>query len=1419
MLFKWHPAGAFLATCGSNRIVNIFNRQGETVGTIALEGSGKCLQLDWDPNGETLAILQQGSSIIKLWDANQQRADELDTRREEEGNDTLKDLSFVKWAVNQPFLAVASAKGALLLYDRRTLKKAWFMGRHTKKIVSGAWNEDALLALCGEDKQISISNAEGDILLQHPLKDYQPFDVRFHRGGIPAAAGADCDVVSVALRDDRGKRPPSVFVLNTDPDAIGSKCEIPFSSQYGKIVGYEWCGPYHVCAGFEGGYLSVMVSGDAEEVFATRLFPSGGVRCVAVSALLGRAAVCAGNTVKLVALGSPDDPSTYSELRDEEIELPPDAGAIERIEWTGDGQILSVSSESGVVFSFLASLPILSAAHGSKYIYLTSLLELSVVDSADEAAPPLEVRLTMEPTFVALGSTHVALGMNNHVSFHLLSPDGCVHVATREYVGTVEAIKLNGDFVGVLTEGRVCLDSLDAAGDGGGIGAVSRVFPEGGHQAPRDVTCLAMTKEFLIYGTQRGVITVVYLPEMSVVAEFRHEGAIVDVFPNALGTRIAFVDASRSAFLLSPVDDSVLPLPRLPPNLKGILWDRVDPGVVMAYGASSYGVYLYLPHSVSGASVAPISPELVPYPTASLSPILLSGGVATCQEPSGAITPLVLPTHQALHSLEQRGGATPDKVRKCFGQALEVGRLQAAWELATRLKEKALFSALGEAALRQLDINLATRVYRQLGDAGMVMALRKLEGLEDAHLLSGHLALIFNDHAGAQAHFLQSTRPLAALEMRRDLLHWKQALDLAKTLAAEQVPTISREYAKQLEFKELYDQALTYYTAGLGGAPASTGMPWRGDAPHDRLCRAGVAKMKLRTSEVGEGVRLALEGEDRDCCKECAAVVEALGVRERLPDAARLYEAAELPEKAAAIYIKLKKWSAVSPLMARISSPKLHSEYAKAKEAEGSYQDAVAAYEKANDPDSVVRILLAHLGQAPRAMSIVRESRSPVGALAVAEYCTNKDDAAGAIEFLVLAKRHANGFDLAAAKDLMEVYTSALGGAGSLDENRKVAQYYEANGDHLRAGEFWFACKEYAKALRLFLQCGERAVDQAIEVVGRARSDMLTHQLIDFLMGETDGVPKDPNYIFRLYMALGNYPQAAKTAIIIARQEQELGNYRVAHGILFETHRELTAQRIRVPQELAQNLMLLHSYVLVRPLTKLGDHLSAARMLVRVAKHISKFPMHVVPILTSTVIECHKGNLRASAFEYATMLMRPEYRQQIGEAYKRKIEAIVRKPGDKTDVDEPETPSPFDPSAVVAETVLECPSTRNTLPYCIATGRHITTDDLMVCPSCSFPALYSRFAALVEAGETCPMCQQEVPAASLRKMDEEEAIEWVQGATKKENAGRRWGAAGLAAAAKSGGGLGSIVAAAKADESKHTTGLAAAAKALGRAAA
>ena len=40
--------------------------------------------------------------------------------------------------------------------------------------------------------------------------------------------------------------------------------------------------------------------------------------------------------------------------------------------------------------------------------------------------------------------------------------------------------------------------------------------------------------------------------------------------------------------------------------------------------------------------------------------------------------------------------------------------------------------------------------------------------------------------------------------------------------------------------------------------------------------------------------------------------------------------------------------------------------------------------------------------------------------------------------------------------------------------------------------------------------------------------------------------------------------QAAKTAVIIAKQEQELGNYKQAHSILFETIKQLEQHKVVV---------------------------------------------------------------------------------------------------------------------------------------------------------------------------------------------------------------------------------------------------------------
>lgn len=279
---------------------------------------------------------------------------------------------------------------------------------------------------------------------------------------------------------------------------------------------------------------------------------------------------------------------------------------------------------------------------------------------------------------------------------------------------------------------------------------------------------------------------------------------------------------------------------------------------------------------------------------------------------------------------------------------------------------------------------------------------------------------------------------------------------------------------------------------------------------------------------------------------------------------------------------------------------------------------------------------------------------------------------------------------------------------------------------------YYSLCGQYAKALRLFIQCGDREIDAAIDVVGRSQNESLTHQLIDFLVGEKDGVPKDPNYIYRLYLALKKYEDAAKTALIIARQEQDLGNYQLAHSVVVETIRQLEDSGIKVPLQLRQTFVLLHSYILVKSLAKRNDHEGAARLLLRIVQNVSKFPLHVVQILTSTVIECQRAGLKASSYENAAVLMRPEYRPLIDPNLKRKIEAIVRRRYAQGDEAAEATSSCPVSNQPIPQSQLECPTTRDALPMCVVTGRHMTLDDWCFCPVSKFPALYSEYKRYIE---------------------------------------------------------------------------------------
>merc|ERR1719375_1505074 len=163
----------------------------------------------------------------------------------------------------------------------------------------------------------------------------------------------------------------------------------------------------------------------------------------------------------------------------------------------------------------------------------------------------------------------------------------------------------------------------------------------------------------------------------------------------------------------------------------------------------------------------------------------------------------------------------------------------------------------------------------------------------------------------------------------------------------------------------------------------------------------------------------------------------------------------------------------------------------------------------------------------------------------------------------------------------------------------------------------------------------------------------------------------------------------------------------------------------------------------------------AARLLLRVAKNISRFPSHTVRFLTSTVIECQRAGLKDEAFEYATILvMNAEYRSQIDPKLKRKIEQMVRrnKSGGKTREGEDTnnegaktTSGSTNPKKTVSSCPisglpldimeLEAPTTKDAIPMCIVTGRHLEVHDWCICPNSNMHALYSEYVKYIEFEE------------------------------------------------------------------------------------
>lgn len=173
-------------------------------------------------------------------------------------------------------------------------------------------------------------------------------------------------------------------------------------------------------------------------------------------------------------------------------------------------------------------------------------------------------------------------------------------------------------------------------------------------------------------------------------------------------------------------------------------------------------------------------------------------------------------------------------------------------------------------------------------------------------------------------------------------------------------------------FSGNYSEAYLHYEKGLQETI---------NAEHIFICKCGIARTSIHCNNYKYGINVALELNNKLLFKECA---EALEANNQLYDAAMFYEKAQVFDNAASNYIKLKNWHKVGDLLPNISSPRLHLQYAKAKELEGKFEDAANAYHIAKDFDSVIRLQLEHLNNPENAVELVHETKSVEGARMVA---------------------------------------------------------------------------------------------------------------------------------------------------------------------------------------------------------------------------------------------------------------------------------------------------------------------------------------------------------------------------------------------------------------------------------------------------
>ncbi|CAL6061016.1 WD40_repeat protein [Hexamita inflata] len=444
-------------------------------------------------------------------------------------------------------------------------------------------------------------------------------------------------------------------------------------------------------------------------------------------------------------------------------------------------------------------------------------------------------------------------------------------------------------------------------------------------------------------------------------------------------------------------------------------------------------------------------------------------------------------------------------------------------------------------------------------------------------------------------------------------------------------------------------------------------------------------------------------------------------------------------------------------------------------------EKALRLFKKAGKSIEIVECLLV-LGKVADAESAVREVKTQLekqiaqkipgnealildlenecrqSALLLASHFRKANATKKSIYYYIQAEQYNDAFELSIQSKNEDLLIKYVTQKAPQDFLKKTAKYFASPDPESQekkprnmnaAARFLELSGSIDNAIKLLLNFGDGAgdIDRAIDLLRGCKS--MVDYVLKYLQGGSDGVKKNPVYIFKLYLALDRFGQAAQTAFVLADRENEQGRFGRAKGLLLNCMQKLkTANQNRVPQKFRQQLILLHAIDTGRLFSKLELHYQAGLCLYRASKVASKFQDQACSILLSACVECWRAGdqLKRQAYECACVLLK-DYEEEIPDKYRKSIDMVVRKYKKQTDIQQLMIKC-CQCGAELIQGKLECDECQAILPLDSANGGQMSLADFCECPYCSWQCsrlgLYEVYGAeAIKKFETkCMMCNQ-----------------------------------------------------------------------------